>query len=319
MWLELHSNYKSAVTERLVLFQRHGKRILDSLPGSELACTELVQCAAQFLCVRYPQCFSLSSCSERLLHNRILEKTSSLVNTPPLQILINHIPEDFAILERNTETGRYFFTAGVICSSIGWDLGSKLGKELSDIHKPVPFYAQRMAKSMDRWFAKVPTDGPIQRGAWDWEWGRPLYVPPCGEEQRWLEEERERWCEENGGVEDPERDMHFRVDWQTLRRLPLTGAIAFNFRVMFNSIRELKKEPYVPALALKVVEDGPKEILDYKGTKNNSSVVKEILRRYVKEQVEQGVIPNNWEHQTLDESPYFPGWENEWKASYGYD
>lgn len=61
-------------------------------------------------------------------------------------------------------------------------------------------------------------------------------------------------------------DVFLRVDWQTLRRLPLSGAVAFNFKALFTSLTELRDEAYIPSLVLKVLNEGKESILRYKGT-----------------------------------------------------
>lgn len=35
--------------------------------------------------------------------------------------------------------------------------------------------------------------------------------------------------------------VHLRVDWQTLRRLPLSGAIIFNFKALFTPLEQFRK------------------------------------------------------------------------------
>jgi hypothetical protein len=68
----------------------------------------------------------------------------------PLLVILNNVPEDFAIVLRNEDDGMYYFRAGVIYSSVGWHLGTKIGKQLRDIHQPVLDYKEKMSLSMDR-------------------------------------------------------------------------------------------------------------------------------------------------------------------------
>lgn len=51
---------------------------------------------------------------------------------------------------RNPDDGYYYFRAGVICSSIGWNVNTKLGLQLKEIHAPIPDYKEKMEFSMDR-------------------------------------------------------------------------------------------------------------------------------------------------------------------------
>ena len=151
-WLELEQSYVSRVAQRKELFEKNGKRVLNYLPGSELGCKEVMEMALQFYCARYPQYFSLSGSSSQgyIFHNRLLKKETVINSMHPLHVLLENVPEDFAVMIRNPEDGYYYFRAGILCSSLGWDVGTKLGMRLAEIHGPIPHYKERMEKSMDR-------------------------------------------------------------------------------------------------------------------------------------------------------------------------
>lgn len=149
-WLELENTYVKRIKQRQDLFAKHGDRVLNSLPGSELACKELMEMSLQFLCARYPHYFCLDK-DKMVFYNGILSTESDLKTTPPLRVLLDNVPEDFAIMLRDSKTGFYFFRAGVICSSLGWDLGTKMGMQLHEVHAPIPDYKEKMQFSMDRY------------------------------------------------------------------------------------------------------------------------------------------------------------------------
>jgi hypothetical protein len=112
--------------------------------------------------------------------------------------------------------------------------------------------------------------------------------------------------------------IHLRVDWQTLRRLPLSGAIVFNFKALFTPITEFRDEPYVPALFLKVLREGKKNMMEYKNTWHVEHVAIPALERWAREQEEMGLVEKGWEVRTLAESPWFPGWEGKWRRQQGF-
>lgn len=106
--------------------------------------------ALQFLCARYPQYFSLSE-DKKTFTNGILKTSQDVRAKPPLEVILDNVPEDFAIMLRDPETGFYYFRAGVICSALGWNVASKIGLQLREIHTPIPDYKEKMQFSMDRY------------------------------------------------------------------------------------------------------------------------------------------------------------------------
>ncbi|KAK4502918.1 hypothetical protein PRZ48_006345 [Zasmidium cellare] len=307
-WLELYKDYADVIRQREELFEKWRPRVIQTLPGSEIAAKELMEMCLQFLCARYPQCFRLDL-EKMVFHNNILKTQTDLNSTPPMHVLLHNVPEDFAMMIRDPETGIYSFRGGIIMSSLGWDLGSKIGLKLHEIHEPIPDYKEKMQFSMDRYFAKKPTDKAIQRGSWGLEIDRPLYMPPGDPHEQHRE------------TQNPAHTLdqiHLRVDWQTLRRLPLSGAVVFNFKGLFTPITEFRDEPYIPTLVLKVLREGKKNIMDYKGTWHTEHVAIPALKEYEREQTEKGLMEKDWEPHTLDESPFYPGWEEKWHRQQGF-
>lgn len=147
-WIELESTYRERIAQRERLFAEHGSEVLAALPGSELACIELMEMVLQFICARYPNQFQVES---GVLVNRILNTRTHLATTPALEVLLHNVPEDFAIVLRDEETGCYVLRAGMVCSSVGWKLSEKVGLGLPGIHKYVPDYKEKMEFSMDRY------------------------------------------------------------------------------------------------------------------------------------------------------------------------
>ncbi|KAI8963243.1 hypothetical protein F5Y11DRAFT_164421 [Daldinia sp. FL1419] len=307
-WIELESTYKTRIAQRKELYAKHGKDVLHWLPGSELACKELMEMVLQFICARYPQYFVLSP-DKSQLENKILGTVSVIKEQHPLFILLDNVPEDFNIMLRDPETGYYHLRAGIICSSLGWNLGTKMGLKLHEIHQPIPDYKEKMQFSMDRFFSKMPASKPIQRGSWGLEVDQPLYMPPGDPHEGYRD------------FQDANLDrsrLHLRVDWQTLRRLPLSAGVVFNFKALFTPLEELRNEPYVPSLVMKVLKEGKEDLMKYKNTWHTEHVVIPALEEFEKEQIEKGIIEKDWEPRTLDDSPWFPGWQDKWHAQQGF-
>lgn len=155
----------------------------------------------------------------------------------------------------------------------------------------------------------MPAPKPIQRGSWGLEIDEPLYMPPGDPHEEYRDFQSSDLTLARA---------HLRVDWQTLRRLPLSGAIVFNFKAVFTPVEEIRDEPYVPSLILKVLNEGKDSIMKYKNTWHVEHVVKPALEDYEREQIEKKLIEKDWEVRTLDDSPWFPGWREKWHRQQGF-
>lgn len=299
-WIELESTYRERITQRKQLYADHGKAIIDALPGSEQACKELMEMVIQFLCARYPNQFQVNWRSG-LFRNHILGTWSNTRTVDALEFLLDHVPEDFLLTQQDAQTGLYVLRAAVSCSAIGWRLQEKMGRPLHEIHEPVPDYKEKMQFSMDRYFSKMPCDKPIQRGSWSLEIGQPLYSHPGHPHFNLRESQLPELRVE---------DIYLRVDWQTLRRLPKSRAIVFNFKALFTPATDFREEPYIPKLLAKILREGRKPLLEYKSTQHVEHRLLPALDLWVKEQEEKGWVPKDWKERTLDEDPYFPGWDD---------
>lgn len=147
----------------------------------------------------------------------------------------------------------------------------------------------------------MPSDKPIQRGSWGLEVGQPLFLQ--SEDPEWDLREMQR-------PDISIDDIYLRVDWQTLRRLPRSRAIVFNFKALFTPITEFRNEPYIPRLVAKILREGKESLLKYKGTHHIEHIALPALDVWAREQEEKGWVPEGWKVRSLDEDPYFPGWNS---------
>lgn len=104
----------------------------------------------QFLCARYPKQFQFNR-RTALFQNAILENSFNIRTIDPWVFLLENVPEDFLITMKDEKTELYTLKAGIACSALGWNVATKIGKPLNEIHKIVPDYKEKMQFSMDRW------------------------------------------------------------------------------------------------------------------------------------------------------------------------
>ena len=176
-----------------------------------------------------------------------------------LRTLGSHIDTDFLILlptqtedekERDSQPV-YHLEAFSTTFPSGFSTLSKLSLPLSAIHSPVPQYARKIGKSMDRFFARLETGKLVRRANWTITTTPKLFVQsgthfhdfdtmsPAKQEDSIAEQRRGLNVE----------DMRLRCERQTLMRLPLSGALVFAFKTYLTSLGEVKEEGSGEALA----------------------------------------------------------------------
>lgn len=116
--------------------------------------------------------------------------------------------EDFALLQKEDDT--YRLTGGIICFPAHWKLGTKIGKTLTDLHAPVAEYTPDIAARTARIFDNLRPETPLMRANVLIYTNPDLHQPAA--ETKTVAKKAPRFV---------------RVERQTLRRLPRTGAIAF--------------------------------------------------------------------------------------------
>ena len=133
----------------------------------------------------------------------------------PLEAAARLVPEDLVVMV--PRGGALTLAAGVVCAPNRWDLGSKIGRSMRDVHAPVPHLDDQLGVDVDRFLDRLRPE----RSFWRLGWGiidvADGYAPIDGT-----------------GPPRPARpaldDLHVRVERETLRRLPRTGAVLFTIR-----------------------------------------------------------------------------------------
>jgi hypothetical protein len=311
-WIELTHTYHATMAARHSVLQNPPSGTAKVIfqqpsPASDLAARELMETLLEFLTLRYPTLFSLSDSNTRF-HNTPLGTVTDLRTTPPLRVIFDNVPEDFLILLRDRSYPGYIVRAAVLCPQREWDV-----KSVRNTTEWQIFRLQRPYGS--RWYETLPTDEPAARCSWTLEDGEDGFGD--AEVRRDGERGSERSKFKGREEELTVRDVRLRCERQTFRRLPLSGAVVCGLKTMFTRLEELRGEPFIPALLGKVLRDGERGMVRYKCEEHVERVALKALDRWAAEQVEAGVVPADWEASTLDESPFYSGWEEKWLKQQG--
>jgi hypothetical protein len=161
------------------------------------------------------------------------------------------VQEDLCCFERRE--GRWVMTAACVCFPSRWTLRTKVGRDLAAIHAPVPGYDDALAHPVERFFDRLRPDRPMWRLNWTILDTDELHLPtPSARRTLALPEDLS--------------NLTFRVERQTFRALPDSGAICFTIKTTTDRLGDLLDGRADLAHALRsTLESVTDDVAAYKG------------------------------------------------------
>lgn len=251
-WFEIDDRYSDEMAEKQRLLGQRHHDVFAALPVSDAARRETLHEIVANLTAHFPHWFMRDGPT---LCNALTGETWDLVVPPcdPLELAGRLVQEDLCIIQHGDDGP--IFTAAVLCFPSRWRLHEKLGKPLAAVHGPVPHYAERLATPVDRFMARVKPGHIASRLNWS-VLDNPALFQPTG---KWREQPNTVVTPDNAG-----QLLYLRVERQTLRRLPCSGAILFGIRVhSFPLARAIATEADAARLA-EAVRALPEATVHYK-------------------------------------------------------
>lgn len=177
------------------------------------------------------------------------------------------VAEDLCLLVPG-QAGGWVLGAASLCFPSHWRLRDKLGRSVAGIHGPVPGYADELEVRVDRFLDRLRAGAPVWRRNWTVHASATLFapeVPPPPDPPITVDDAAER--------------LWVRSEYQTLQRLPETGAILFGIRTQQVPLGELAGRRDLCARLADAASawDGP--FLDYRGGDPIRSPLVAWLRR----------------------------------------
>ncbi len=250
--IELDEHYREEMAERRRLLAVRHADVFAALPGSEAARREVLDVLAELLPRRFPHWFGRDG--DRL-DNRLTGEGWDLARPPhdPLEVAGRLVQEDLCLLR--LDGGTPVLTAAVLCFPSRWSLAEKLGQPLATIHTRVPFYAERLAGPVDRLMPNLRAGKMVVRLNWGMTDDPALYA----ESRKFRREHNPEVTAENAGEK-----IWLRVERQTLRLLPASGAVLFGIRTHLYTVARLAADRQVAADLAAAVRALPPEMALYK-------------------------------------------------------
>ena len=216
-WFEIDALYPIEMAEKRRLLATQHADVFAVTPGSEAARAEALAMILAHLTAHHPDWFSVSG---NTVTNHLTGEVWHSDGTDPLERAGRLLQDDLCLIQ-NTDKGP-IFTAGMLCFPSRWRLDEKIGRPLSEVHGSVPMYADRLAAPVDRFMRNLRPGRIASRLNWSIV-DDPALFQPGG---KWRTQRNDTITAENA----PEK-LFLRVERQTLRLLPDSGAVLFGIRV----------------------------------------------------------------------------------------
>eukprot|EP00775_Hariotina_reticulata_P007494 gene7494-7703_t len=156
----------------------------------------------------------------------------------PLELCGRLVQEDLVLLRVADEPGpsaqeaKHAMSAACVVFSFQ-GLQERLSATMLRIHAPVPGFEQDLDKLLARTFTALQADKPIWRNNWGVAFTGDITVPsynvglPAAQ------------LAAAGGKRPAAQDLWLKTEYQTLRRLPRTGAILFTIKTMVEPMSKI--------------------------------------------------------------------------------
>lgn len=229
-WLEIDASRDEELELKRELLETRYDVVVATNPQGDEGSSELLTEVVTFLAEHHPEL-----------------PRGTATDGHPIVAAARQIQEDLCVLVRSDA---WRLQAACVCFPSRWSLATKIGTTLDDIHGPVPVYDEQLSRPTNAFFDRLKPDHSFWRLNWTLIDNPTLHQP-------------------TGARQSPNGDLaqwFFRVERQTLRRLPSSDAIVFTIRNYVASAKELcdTHEEFGQTLLLNL-DTAPERIQEYKG------------------------------------------------------
>ncbi|MEY3679756.1 MAG: hypothetical protein RL547_368 [Actinomycetota bacterium] len=296
-WIQIGDDYDHEMSEKSRVLDEHHDTVFRALPGTETEGHEVLTTLVDHLVTHYPRWFTRDACTVTNMHRgesfAVTPDENGVWSEHPLSIAGRLVQEDLAILV--PRDGRLVFGGGSVCFPNRWDLASKLGASMAEVHRPVSRLNEQLGGPIDDFFARLSPERPFWRLGWgvldtddpfqpvD---GTAADSPPLPE------------------VGDPSAGdrLFLRVERETLRRFPITDTVLFTIRTYIRPLRHLATRPEEARRLADALANLPDDVADYKRITELSSAAQHWLTSITQQHV-LGGSSNSAGAERLQEDP----------------
>jgi len=184
-----------------------------------------------------------------------------------LEDAASYVSDDLCIMEQD-ESGAWCLTAASLCAPTYWSLQKNIGLPLGGLHQVVPGGDPELASRIDRIFSGMRTDQIFQRYNWTVQVGNERFTPSS---------EPLKTAAAAMTKEDALRQLHLRVERQTIRKLPATGAVLFTIRICLDPLEAVLAVPGAGEALAHAWSSAHPNVAGYKGWQVYDRLIEYVL------------------------------------------
>ncbi|KAI5960343.1 uncharacterized protein KGF55_004635 [Candida pseudojiufengensis] len=287
-WIELDNQWKYYHDMKLKRIEEKGEDVWRISSKAIEASWEFLYELIDFTTVRYPTLFKYDK-EKKILRITETNQTFDLndKNLNPIITAANLVQDELVIMIEDPKDGQYSLEAGCVTMAGFWKFKEKYQMKLDEIHYSgnVPKYSTNLGPAMNKFFRRLTLDSPVVRNNYFIQLDNHLdWSKSIGDE----DSEKVGWNAATNATSV--KDLWFRSERQSVRRLPKTGAIAFTIRTYFMPITEMCEEPFVPRRLLNGITSWEEDVNEYRGFYKFKDVLLPYLQKKAKEQEANGLV-----------------------------
>ncbi|TNE36898.1 MAG: DUF3445 domain-containing protein, partial [Alphaproteobacteria bacterium] len=254
-WLDEDENYLADLAEKRRLITEHRGKVFAEMPESRAAQRDILKLITTELAEAHPG---------------VMAPAPAFKDDAPLLAAAELVQEDLVLMRKSeTHPGEYYLAAAAVCFPTGWNLTEKVGKVMRAIHHPVPDLNAAIGNPIDRFFRNLKPGKKVERFNWGLYDSAQLFQPGWWRDSRPLDDSISA-----GTVGEK---IIFRVERQTLQRLPDSSDILFTIRIFNTKLHEVCAEKARAQRLAHAIHTMPEAMKDYKSLPRYLTLIEDYV------------------------------------------
>lgn len=192
---------------------------------------------------------------QKELAQLVFDSANKEINTnEPLLVAASRLVSDDLII-MDKRDGIWTLVAATLCAPTFFNVQYAIGKSLSLLHDPIPSGDFDLSGRIARVFDNFAPDMVLERFNWTVQWGDERYTPNGA---------KLREAAQNAQLSDAPNMLFERVERQTIRKLPKTGAVVFTIRIRLSKLSDLLQNRDEYIAFENAWKNAPQNVREYK-------------------------------------------------------